>query len=42
MLGTLLFVTATVIAVAVGLAARATMAGTTGHHVEDMGRLIGG
>jgi hypothetical protein len=42
MSGTLLFILATIIAVAAGLAARAALQGKAGHQVEDMGRLIGG
>jgi hypothetical protein len=42
MSGTLLFILATVIAIATGLAVRAALQGKAGHQVEDMGRLIGG
>jgi hypothetical protein len=42
MFGMLLFGSAFAIAIATGLVARAAMRGGIGHHVEDMGRLIGG
>lgn len=42
MLGTVLFLLATVSAILSGLAVRATMRGRVGHLVEDRGRLVGG
>jgi hypothetical protein len=42
MFGMLLFGSVLAIAIAAGLVARAAMRGSIGHHIEDMGRLIGG